>query len=449
MNARVPRALNFARRGWFAKYLAFRSAQPFAPQLPTAGMHVLEDEGLRHEQDEAVYAFVQPTGLLYGFPVGLPFPQMRYPQEEFLDTAGRVHLIFLESLFAVLVADRHYLLSGLQDDAAPLQAAVDVAVDFLVNSSPLAPRGGRWPRGRMPWGAPTRLALLERELRLRVGQGTELFQMPGHFYNSFLFLDLHFAVQWQRRMLVEPQQREALLEHFRAEQIAVRRALLRLMIAAAHASEGLNASERRLIGWFFRSSGLPRPHLAELEAELDRGVDLTAVEVPHAPWLVRRYLLECVLMTLLVDRRLEVAEQGFLQEAAAALELWPGELEQSVTAMEVFLLNEGSRLQFLRNRSALRGLSTSLRERASLEVRRNMHRLMNEIRETGELYALLNKATHTPLNAEEKQKVRAQLLDIMKTIPALAIWALPGGGFALPVIIRLLPFNLLPSSFED
>jgi ABC-type proline/glycine betaine transport system permease subunit len=54
-----------------------------------------------------------------------------------------------------------------------------------------------------------------------------------------------------------------------------------------------------------------------------------------------------------------------------------------------------------------------------------------------------------PLTPEEKRKVRLQLLDILKTIPALAIFALPGGSLVLPVLIRLLPFNLLPSAFEE
>jgi len=74
---------------------------------------------------------------------------------------------------------------------------------------------------------------------------------------------------------------------------------------------------------------------------------------------------------------------------------------------------------------------------------------MNEVRETHELYALLMKATRHALSAEEKRKVRNQLYDIMKTIPALAIFALPAGGVILPILIRLLPFNLLPSSFDD
>ncbi|MCZ6554239.1 MAG: LETM1 domain-containing protein, partial [SAR324 cluster bacterium] len=94
-------------------------------------------------------------------------------------------------------------------------------------------------------------------------------------------------------------------------------------------------------------------------------------------------------------------------------------------------------------------LADDLRERVSIGLWRNLERIVNEVRETKELYELLMKSRNETLTPEEKRKVRDQLTDIMKTIPAVAIFALPGGGLALPVLIKLLPFNLLPSSFED
>ena len=74
---------------------------------------------------------------------------------------------------------------------------------------------------------------------------------------------------------------------------------------------------------------------------------------------------------------------------------------------------------------------------------------MKEIEETKELSELLVKATIKPLTMEEKQKVHDQLMDIAKTIPALAIFVLPGGGVLLPILIKVLPFNILPSSFQE
>ena len=59
------------------------------------------------------------------------------------------------------------------------------------------------------------------------------------------------------------------------------------------------------------------------------------------------------------------------------------------------------------------------------------------------------KAPIETFTLAQGQNVHDQLMDILKTIPALAIFALPGGGIALPILIRLLPFNLLPSSFDD
>jgi hypothetical protein len=44
--------------------------------------------------------------------------------------------------------------------------------------------------------------------------------------------------------------------------------------------------------------------------------------------------------------------------------------------------------------------------------------------------------------------VRAQLIDLAKVVPALAIFAAPGGMLLLPLLAKLLPFNLLPSAWD-
>ncbi|MBT4839763.1 MAG: hypothetical protein HON93_03420, partial [Flavobacteriaceae bacterium] len=51
-------------------------------------------------------------------------------------------------------------------------------------------------------------------------------------------------------------------------------------------------------------------------------------------------------------------------------------------------------------------------------------------------------------SALEKKKIQAQLLDIFKSIPSLAIFILPGGAILLPIFIKLIP-KLLPSAFDD
>jgi hypothetical protein len=73
---------------------------------------------------------------------------------------------------------------------------------------------------------------------------------------------------------------------------------------------------------------------------------------------------------------------------------------------------------------------------------------LNELRESKELMVLLTKSTTRALSEEEQKKVQDQLLDIMKSIPSLAIFILPGGAILLPLFIKFIP-KMLPSAFDD
>ena len=82
-------------------------------------------------------------------------------------------------------------------------------------------------------------------------------------------------------------------------------------------------------------------------------------------------------------------------------------------------------------------------------LERNLDRLRLEVRETREVYRLLRRAVHgPPLSAPERQRLRAQLLDLAKVIPALLVFAAPGGLLLLVVLGKVLPFSLLPSAFQ-
>jgi hypothetical protein len=88
-------------------------------------------------------------------------------------------------------------------------------------------------------------------------------------------------------------------------------------------------------------------------------------------------------------------------------------------------------------------------ERVSTAVTQNLGALVTEIRETGELGTLLGKAAAGQrLTPEEKRKIRTQLADLAKAVPALAIFAAPGGALLLPLLVKLLPFNFLPSAWD-
>jgi len=95
------------------------------------------------------------------------------------------------------------------------------------------------------------------------------------------------------------------------------------------------------------------------------------------------------------------------------------------------------------------GVTDELVERVSAAVTDNVEALATEVRETGELGQLLARAASGhALSAGERAKVRGQLIDLAKAVPALAIFAAPGGMLLLPLVAKLLPFSLLPSAWS-
>jgi len=79
---------------------------------------------------------------------------------------------------------------------------------------------------------------------------------------------------------------------------------------------------------------------------------------------------------------------------------------------------------------------------------KNKKRFAQELKQSKEAIFLIQKATHTPLNDDEKEKVKVQLLDIFKAIPAFTVFMLPGGLLLLPILIKLIP-DIVPSAFRE
>ena len=81
-------------------------------------------------------------------------------------------------------------------------------------------------------------------------------------------------------------------------------------------------------------------------------------------------------------------------------------------------------------------------------LQRNKMKLHQELMQSKEAMHLIRKSTHTNLTEEEKLKIKIQLLDICKAIPAFTVFMLPGGALLLPLLIKIIP-DILPSAFKD
>lgn len=165
---------------------------------------------------------------------------------------------------------------------------------------------------------------------------------------------------------------------------------------------------------------------------------------------LRRFMLTQVLLAALIDGDIEAGEFAFVERLARALEVDAESLARLEAEVTAFFQSHKDALSALRLAATPEGLPHALTTRLEAAVLDNLDRLLQEIRETRELAELLAKAAAGgALSEADKVKIREQLIDLAKTIPALAIFAAPGGMLLLPILIKLLPFNLLPSSFVD
>lgn len=225
--------------------------------------------------------------------------------------------------------------------------------------------------------------------------------------------------------------------------------LVELLAGLARAQENGHESERG-IEQVIRSQRLPVREARRLRRSLShpREVELIAPALHSEP--LRRFMLTHVLLAALMDGQLEAGEVAFVERLSRATGVDGAELARIEGEVADFYRDHGDALAALRLADAPEGLPHALTTRLEAAVLDNLDRLLQEIRETRELGELLAKAAAGgSLNPEEKVKVREQLIDLAKTIPALAIFAAPGGMLLLPILFKLLPFNLLPSSFVD
>ena len=165
--------------------------------------------------------------------------------------------------------------------------------------------------------------------------------------------------------------------------------------------------------------------------------------------IIRNYMLEQLILLSLINNQEAWQERELIEKISLHLGLSHEKLEQLYYSVADFFYIHNERLEFLKNNAAFTQFQDYMNDKVLKLVKKNMANIMTEVKETKKLSELLLKATTQPLTSHEKQKVQEQLMDIVRSIPALAIFALPGGGILLPVLIKVLPFNILPSSFQD
>ena len=78
------------------------------------------------------------------------------------------------------------------------------------------------------------------------------------------------------------------------------------------------------------------------------------------------------------------------------------------------------------------------------------HKTWIEISETSDmLHVLWRLSKGESVTDQEKEQALDQAKDLAKTVPAFGIFMLPGGMLLLPLLAKIVPWDILPSAFQN
>lgn len=162
----------------------------------------------------------------------------------------------------------------------------------------------------------------------------------------------------------------------------------------------------------------------------------------------RQYFIDIVSLAAWEDQQIEYTESDFIMQTADDLELDQTIVEDAINHVALFFEKHKDSVTLFKTANPILQFFDNSHRLVRRLIKRNSKRLLRELSESKELIYLLSKSTTSELTEAERRKIKEQLLDIFKSIPSLAIFALPGGAILLPIFIKLIP-KLLPSAFDD
>ncbi len=412
--------MNPSSKGWIKKYISI---------LDDSKTVLNRFPGSFLSPEELIYSYFQPTGLLYGYPREFLFIEAEYiekftPEESF-------KVLLLEGLILV-----DHIEAG-QFDTKSLNNCVIKFVDFYEKSN--------LEKAKKSWLDFSELdshAKLERIIDQRVEVKNSITNTLAldYLYNSLLFHDLILYQDYRQNMSPE---------HLSEKRSQIMLDIIKVVACAANADGIISDEEREIFKLFLASANLVAYKKDLAETFLDESPNIEDLSFEYeSSWLLKRYILEIAILTVWTDEDLQASEKAFLNLLTSKLGLKKTEKDKAFVSIQSFVLANNNQAPFLRGKNDIELILTNTAKRWTKILSRNKEKLTHELKESKELVYLITKSTRHDLTREEKEKVKHQLGDLGRTIPALTLFMLPGGAIILPLVLKIIP-NLIPSAFRE
>jgi hypothetical protein len=418
-------------KGWFKEYLELRKS---------ALMDLSNPEIRKTSHPEyTLYRVLQPTGLMYGQSVA----SMGIPDIDHWDEKEKLKILLTESLISSSLLFYDKPLRTEEDLANAIDRTIENIGNFYNNIFPELATSTKTIFGRKK----SPLELAERVLDKRIEHASNF---GGNFWiyffhNSLLFLDVFIFGQW-----IHTNADRIVADFFRYERDELRFSVVKVIAAASHANKDVAQEERRLYEYFIDSTYLSVERRKEALKIFEEGFSIEDINLPSEnSWILKRFFLEVAILTIWADKKVEQVELDFLKQFCHYLNFSDEDLENSMISIEGFMLEHWGELEYLQDKQDYFQVSDQFIRRVGKLAEKNKTRLLKKIQENEEASMLMKKASSNELTLEEKEKVRLQLVSVLRSIPTFGLLALPQQFLTLPILLKILPKNLFAEGIKE
>lgn len=224
--------------------------------------------------------------------------------------------------------------------------------------------------------------------------------------------------------------------------------LIRGIILAAKLDEKIQKSEKQIINRFLRAANLAQMYETDLIQFLDK--ENLSQDDFHITFENPRIAKIAYILVIFITEGTHTVgakEANSLKRLGKSFGLTSHEISECKISCRSFLYSKTDGELNL----AGSNINHNYKDFSSKWIRilgRNKEKLSNELAESKELMQLIKKSTKEDLSKEEKEKIKKQFLDLLKAMPSVGIFLLPGGTILLPIILKIVP-DLLPSTFKE
>ena len=410
-------------KGWLKEYLDFRK---------DLLLSITSEARKGSHPEHSLYRIVQPTGLMYGQTIAVD----NYPNQKDWAEKDKMKILLAESLISSSLLFNDKAVATPDDISAVIMKTLENISNFYNNIFPELSTPAKTLFGKRK----TTLELAEKILDKRIERTSEF---EGNFWtyffhNSLLFLDVFIFGQW-----IHTNADKIVADFFRYEREELRFSVVKVIAAASHANKEVVYEEKKLLDFFLHSTDLSSEKRKEALRIFEEGIDIDEIHLPSEnSWILKKFFLEMAVLTIWADKKVEQAEMDFLKRFCHHLGFTDEDLENSLIAIEGFILEHWEQLEYLQNKQDYNLVSEQFIKRVARIAEKNKGRLMKELQDSEEVMRLLKKARSNELTLEEKDKMRAELIHILKIIPTFVIISLPQKFLTLPILLKILPRNL-------